>query len=205
MKVPRITDPNSLVLIFCGLMTSLRVLDEHLAEGEKQRPDYRAMNIGIIPVMSITASLGAELMLKYAYECDHGEAYPLGKGKQGHDLKQLYDGQQESRRDAINRQYRIRYKEMKAQDMRLIVGFTPPERANLKEYESAQDVVDNEANIFVRARYLAEVFEVTSDVVAKFKIDTRPYHIWALAKGIFDTIDWKNRLRPDNIVVSTNL
>lgn len=205
MKTPRVTDPNSLSLIFSGLMTSLRVLDEHLAEGEKQKSDHRVMNIGVIPVMSITAALGVELMLKYAYECDHGEAYPLGKGRQGHNLKQLYDSQEESRRDAINRQYRIRCEEVKAQDMSLIVGFTPPERANLKEYESAQDVVDNEADIFVRARYLAEVFQVTSDVVAKFKIDTRPYHLWALAKGIFDTIDWNNRIRPDNIVVSTNL
>ena len=203
--VKRTTDPNSLFLIFCGLMKSLRVLDQHLAEGKRRSPDHNIINIGVFPVMSMTAALGAELTLKYAYECDHCEAFPILKGVKGHNLKELYERQKVSRQIDINRFYRKRFEELKLQNVRIVVSLSPPERAEAKEYRSAQDVVDNEGDVFVRARYLAEVFEISPGIVCKYKVDTNPYHLWALALGVSDTIDWRKLTRSDNIVISTDL
>ena len=200
----RFTDPNSLFLIFCGLITSLKTLNEYLVEGKASDPDHNVMNIGVIPAMSITAALAVELMLKYTFEIDHKRAYPIHKGKDGHDLKRMYDSQKQERQDMIDKYYRVRYQELKPHEVRLLVDLMPPDTGGTEDYQSAQDVVDNEANVFVRARYLAEMKEITPGVFCRYKVDTRPYHLWALALGASDTIDWRSTVRPNNIVVTTN-
>ena len=191
------TNPNDLLLLYLGLMKSLEVLDKLLKE---EGP----MNIGVLPIMAMSSGLAAELMLKFAYECDHGIAYSIRKGTSGHNLNEIYKDQKEERRNAIERCYRSRYEELKCRDVRFLVSTVPPESVELKEYQTVQDVVDNEADVFVRARYIAETSITSEGVINKRGVDTRPYHLWALAKGICDTIDWKLLLRPDNIVITTN-
>ena len=199
----RTIDADRLLVNLCGLMTSLRVLDDYLTEGEKQNPDHRLTSIGIFPVMSFNAAFAVELLLKFAYECDHGEPYPIQRGTRGHNLEELFDKQEEARQCAINQFYLTEYKKMKHRNISVHVGLQPATVSDRTEYHSVWDVVKGEADTFLEARYYAEMSHTNETVTDRFS--TNPYHLWALAKGIFYTIDWGKRLRSDSILVITGI